>query len=70
MSKETLKLILTYFCIMFVTFFFVYKFAGTLGRYYLGPVSFKETLEKIPEITLIALSASLILTYMDPRRKK
>jgi hypothetical protein len=70
MKKNKLKWNIFLFSIVFILFFLKTKFTGNFGRVSYGPVSFKETIDKIPEMLVFSIIALIIfnLIYRETRK--
>ena len=60
MKKNKLKHNIILFSVIFILFFIKTKLTGDFGRISYGPISFKETIDKIPGI----LVASLVILLL------
>ena len=70
MKKNKLKLSVLLFCLIFILFFVSTKITGNFGRTYYGPISFKETIDKIPEMLIFSVFAVIIFNLIYGEVKK
>lgn len=72
MKKNKLKWNIILFSTVFILFFIKTKLTGNFGRVSYGPVSFKETIDKIPEMLVFSTIALIIfnLIYRETRKSE
>ena len=70
MKKNKLKRNIILFCVIFILAFIKTKLTGDFGRIYYGPISFKETIEKIPGMLVFSVVILLLGNLIDKEREK
>lgn len=60
MKKNKLKHNIILFCVIFILFFLKTKLTGDFGRISYGPISFKETIDKIPGMLVASVVIMLL----------
>ncbi len=61
MKKNKLKQNIVWFCVVFVLAFISTKLTGNFGRISYGPISFKETIDKIPEMLVFSVIVVILI---------
>jgi CRISPR/Cas system CMR-associated protein Cmr5 small subunit len=51
-------------------FFLIVNITGGLGRTYYGSISFKETIDKIPQILIFSFALLITLNFIQSKSKK
>ena len=64
MNKNKLKLNILWFIEVFIFAFIKTKLTGDFGRISYGPISFKETIDKIPEMLVFSVIALIIFNLI------
>ena len=73
MKKNKLKYNIYSFCIIFIMFFIIVKITGGLGRLgrtYYGSISFKEAVDKIPQILIFSFALLIMLNFIHRKSKE
>ena len=70
MKKNKLKYNIYSFCIIFIIFFIIVKITGRLGRTYYGSISFKEAVDKIPQILIFSFALLIMLNFIHRKSKE
>ena len=70
MKKNKLKYNIYSFCIIFIMFFIIVKITGGLGRTYYGSISFKEAVDKIPQILIFSFALLIMLNFIHRKSKE
>jgi len=60
MKKNKLKLNIFLFSVIFILLFIITKLTGNFGRISYGPISFKETIDKIPGMVIASVVILLL----------
>jgi hypothetical protein len=64
MKINKLRLNVLWFSVIFILFFIKTKLTGYFGRTYYGPISLKETIDKIPEMIFFSVFAVIIFNLI------
>jgi len=70
MKKNKLKHNIIVFSVIFILFFLKTKLTGDFGRISYGPISFKETIDKIPGMLVASVVILILGNLIDKERKK
>ena len=65
MKKNKLKYNIVLFSVVFILFFIKTKLTGNFGRISYGPISYKETIDKIPEMLVFSAIILIIINISN-----
>ena len=64
LKMKKIKLNIFLFGVIFIFFFIIMKFTGSIARTSPGPISLKETIEKTPEIFVSSIVSLILLNLV------